>query len=51
MEGLLVALRQTYQTIEGQDDINHKGASLLEIYCLEIQLCAFLHDSVRMQVS
>jgi COP9 signalosome complex subunit 2 len=49
VERLLAALKSACQTSDGQDDIHSKGAFLLEIYCVEIQLCASLHDSQRMQ--
>ena len=45
---LLHDLKQTCQTEDGQDDPN-KGSYLLEMYCLEIQLCSLLHDSAKMK--
>lgn len=48
VERLVAALKNTCQTPEGDDDIS-KGNYLLEVYCLEIQLCSMTQDIERMR--
>lgn len=48
VDRLISALKETCKTPEGNDDLS-KGTLLLEIYCLEIQLCAVSHNSIRMK--
>lgn len=47
MERVIKDLKKTCQTADGRDD-PEKGSHLLEVYCLEIQLCALTQDSERM---
>lgn len=48
VERLLSSLKATCQTADGKDDPS-KGAYLLEVYCLEIQLCSITRDSAKMK--
>ena len=48
VERLILSLKKTCQTADGKDDVS-KGTYLLEVYCLEIQLCAVTHNSARMK--
>lgn len=48
VEPLLTSLKATCQTSDGNDDTS-KGAYLLEVYCLQIQLCSITHDSAKMK--
>ena len=48
VERLLLVLKQACQQPDGSEDVS-KNAGLLEIYCLEIQLCSLTHDMQRMQ--
>ncbi len=48
MEKLLTVLKQSCQLPNGSDDPS-KGGYLLEVYCLEIQLCSVTKNSVRMR--
>ncbi len=49
VERLITALKSTCQTVDGKDD-PAKGTYLLEVYCLEIQLCSVTANSVRMKI-
>lgn len=49
VERLISALKATCQTPDGKDD-SSKGTYLLEVYCLEIQLCSVTHNSARMKI-
>jgi COP9 signalosome complex subunit 2 len=49
VERLLTVLKSACQAPDGKDDIT-KGTILLEIYCVEIQLCSLTHDSQRMRI-
>jgi COP9 signalosome complex subunit 2 len=48
VERLLNVLKQACQLPDGSDDAT-KGAILLEIYCLEIQLCTVTQDMQRLK--
>lgn len=48
VERIVKDLRRTCLTSEGEDDPD-KGSLLLEVYCLEIQLCALTGDADRMR--
>jgi len=48
VERLIQSLKLTCQNADGSDDLS-KGTYLLEVYCLEIQLCAVTHNSARMK--
>ena len=48
VERLISALKATCQNPDGSDDLS-KGTLLLEIYCLEIQLCAATGNMARMK--
>lgn len=48
VERLLSVLKKACQLPDGSDDLS-KGTTLLEIYCLEIQLCSLTQDMPRMQ--
>ncbi len=48
VERLLCVLKKACQLPDGSDDVS-KGTTLLEIYCLEIQLCSLTQDMSRMQ--
>lgn len=49
VERLLTVLKSACQTVDGKDDIS-KGTILLEIYCVEIQLCSLTFDAQRMRI-
>lgn len=49
VERLLLVLKNECQTPDGKDDLS-KGMFLLEIYCIEIQLCSLTRDSSRMRL-
>lgn len=48
VERLIGLLKQSCQHADGSDDMS-KGTYLLEVYCLEIQLCTVTNNSVRMR--
>jgi COP9 signalosome complex subunit 2 len=48
VERILAVLKEACQTSDGRDDIS-KGTALLEIYCVEIQLCSLTLDAQRMR--
>jgi len=48
VERLLKILKQFCQSPDGSDDTS-KGSYLLEVYCIEIQLCALTGNSARMR--
>jgi COP9 signalosome complex subunit 2 len=48
VERLIVALKQSCQNPDGSDDVS-KGNYLLEVYCLEIQMCSITEDAERMK--
>lgn len=48
VERIILDLKRTCQTPAGYDD-PEKGSYLLEVYCLEIQLCSALEDGERMR--
>lgn len=48
VEKILVLLKQTCQYPDGTDDMS-KGSALLEVYCIEIQLCSRTHNAARMR--
>jgi COP9 signalosome complex subunit 2 len=48
VERLISVLKQSCQLADGSDDVS-KGTYLLEVYCLEIQLCSMTHNSARMK--
>jgi COP9 signalosome complex subunit 2 len=48
VERLIRDLKTTCQLADGRDDPD-KGSFLLEVYCLEIQLCSLLQDAERMR--
>lgn len=48
IERLLSVLKTACQLPDGSDD-DSRGAYLLEIYCVEVQLCAMLSDSARLR--
>jgi COP9 signalosome complex subunit 2 len=48
LERLISDLKTTCQNPDGSDDIS-KGNHLLEVYCLEIQLCSLTLNSERMK--
>lgn len=48
VEKKIAELKKTCQLPDGSDDIN-KGSYLLEIYCLEIQMCSATLNSARMK--
>lgn len=48
VERLIAVLKQSCQLPDGSDDIG-KGTHLLEVYCLEIQLCSVTHNVARMR--
>lgn len=47
-EGVLATLKASCQHADGSDDLS-KGSSLIEVYCLEIRLCALTGNRHRMQ--
>lgn len=49
LERLITDLKATCQNPDGTDDIS-KGNYLLEVYCLEIQLCSLTLNSERMKL-
>lgn len=49
VERLLAVLKGSCQTPQGQDD-PAKGSNLLEVYCLEIQLCTMTQNTSRMRL-
>jgi COP9 signalosome complex subunit 2 len=49
LENLLLQLKKSCQLTDGSDDPT-KGTYLLEVYCLEIQLCSLTQNSNRMRV-
>lgn len=49
VERLVNVLKQSCQLVDGRDDPS-KGTYLLEVYCLEIQLCSLTRNSARMRV-
>lgn len=49
VERLVQVLKQSCQLADGSDDAS-KGSYLLEVYCLEIQLCSITRNSTRMKV-
>mmetsp|Transcript_31789 Transcript_31789/g.53628 ORF Transcript_31789/g.53628 Transcript_31789/m.53628 type:complete len:462 (-) Transcript_31789:41-1426(-) len=49
VDRLISALRTTCQTPDGADDTS-KATLLLEVYCLEIQLCVASKNSLRMKL-
>jgi COP9 signalosome complex subunit 2 len=48
VERLVNVLKQSCQLADGSDDPS-KGTYLLEVYCLEIQLCSLTRNSLRMR--
>ena len=48
VERLIVVLKQSCQRPDGSDDTS-KGTYLLEVYCLEIQVCSKTRNSARMR--
>jgi COP9 signalosome complex subunit 2 len=48
VERLLTVHKKSCQLPDGQDD-DSKGTYLLEVYCIEIQMCAMLSDSGRLR--
>lgn len=48
VERLVSVLKQSCQLADGSDDPS-KGTYLLEVYCLEIQLCSLTRNSARMR--
>jgi len=48
VERLIAILKQSCQSPDGSEDIS-KGTYLLEVYCLEIQLCSITMNSSRMK--
>ena len=48
VERLITILKQSCQAADGSEDIS-KGSYLLEVYCLEIQLCSITMNSTRMR--
>jgi COP9 signalosome complex subunit 2 len=48
LENLLVQLKKSCQLPDGTNDVT-KGTYLLEVYCLEIQLCTLTQNSNRMR--
>jgi COP9 signalosome complex subunit 2 len=49
IERLITVLKKSCQLSDGSDD-ESKGMYLLEIYCIEIQLCSMLNDAVRLRL-
>ena len=49
VERLVNVLKQSCQLADGKDDPT-KGTYLLEVYCLEIQLCSLTRNSARMRI-
>jgi COP9 signalosome complex subunit 2 len=49
VERILHLLKQSCQLPDGSDDLN-KGTYLLEIYCLDIQLCSLTNNAARMKL-
>lgn len=49
LEDLIIVLKNSCQLPDGTDDLS-KGTYLLEIYCIEIQLCSLLHNTNRMRL-
>ena len=49
VERLLTLLKVSCQLPDGSDDVKTKGSNLLEVYCLEIQLCTLTNNTVRMR--
>jgi len=49
VESLISVLKNSCQTSDGRDDTS-KGTNLLEVYCLEIQLCTLTHNNARMRL-
>ncbi|CAE7851566.1 CSN2, partial [Symbiodinium microadriaticum] len=48
VERILATLKRACQLPDGSDDIS-KATHLLEVYCLEIQLCTLTHNALRMR--
>ena len=48
VERIISVLKQSCQHADGSDDVS-KGTHLLEVYCLEIQLCAETKNANRMR--
>ena len=48
LDNLISILKKSCQTSDGYDDPT-KGNSLLEIYCIEIQMCSIANDTNRMK--
>lgn len=48
VERILSVLKKMCQNPDGTDDMN-KGASLLEVYCIEIQLCSATRNAARLR--
>jgi len=48
VERLIVVLKESCQSPDGSEDMS-KGSYLLEVYCLEIQLCSITMNSTRMK--
>ena len=48
VERLLCTLKKACQLPDGSDDVG-KSTHLLEVYCLEIQLCTHTQDALRMR--
>lgn len=48
VDRIVTELKKSCQLANGEDDPN-KGTSLLEVYCLEIQLCTLTQQRVRMK--
>ena len=49
LERLISVLKKSCQLPDGSDD-DTKGMYLLEIYCMEIQMCAMLSDNERLRL-
>ena len=48
VERVLLLLKETCQHPDGSDDLS-KGSALLEVYCVEIQLCSYTLNAARMR--
>eukprot|EP01038_Epipyxis_sp_PR26KG_P007651 gene7651-10413_t len=48
VDRLISVLKKSCQTSDGKDDPS-KGTYLLEVYCLEIQLCSVTHNAAKMR--
>ena len=48
VERLLKILKQSCQHPDGSDDVG-KGTALLELYCIEVQLCSLTRDAARLR--